>query len=246
MSVDYCFKDKYNINDLLEIMKILRAPGGCPWDAEQDHQSIKKSFIEETYEVIEAINKDDKDLLCEELGDVLLQVVFHAEIENEKGVFDFDDVCDGICKKLIVRHPHVFGNVVVGSSDEVLSNWDDIKRKTKNQKTSAQAMSAVPRELPALMRCQKIQSKAVKNGVDVGDDASLSAYISDKAAAAEACLDEKSIGELLFAAVAAARKKGIDAEEALTKITDKFADDFAALESSSLNAEEGRQSELYK
>ena len=129
------FKDKYSIDDLLRIMEILRSPGGCPWDAEQTHESIKTSFIEETYEVIEAINKKDKDLLQEELGDVLLQVVFHAQMEKEAESFDFSDVTDGVCKKLIERHPHVFGEVKVSGTEEVLSNWDDIKRKSKGQKT---------------------------------------------------------------------------------------------------------------
>ena len=128
--VDFIQKDDYNIVDLLEIMALLRQPGGCPWDAKQTHESIKQNFIEETYEVIEAINKNDKDLLCEELGDIMMQVVFHAQIEKEQGSFDFDDVCDGICKKLIVRHPHVFGDVEAETVDKVLSNWDEIKNKT--------------------------------------------------------------------------------------------------------------------
>ena len=163
------FKEKYAIEDLLKIMEILRGPGGCPWDAEQTHESIKKGFIEETYEVIEAINKKDKDLLQEELGDVLLQVVFHTEIEKELGVFDFSDVTDGVCKKLIERHPHVFGEVKVSSTDEVLSNWDDIKRKSKGQNTQGSSMLKVPKELPALMRAQKLQSKAKKAGFDWDD-----------------------------------------------------------------------------
>ncbi len=232
MAVDYEFKDRYNINDLLEIMKVLRAPGGCPWDAEQDHKSIKKSFIEETYEVVEAINKEDATLLCEELGDVLLQIVFHSQIEDEKGVFNFDDVCDGICKKLIVRHPHVFGDVTVNSVGEVLSNWDDIKRQTKNQKTTSQAMASVPRELPALMRCDKIQSKAAKSGVDFKNNEDVVAYISDKASVVAENLNDESIGELLFACVVAARKIGSDPEDLLTQITDRFCTDFSLYESS--------------
>ena len=127
-------KDKYTIEDLLEIMKILRAPGGCPWDREQDHHSIRASFIEETYEAVEAIDTDNTELLKEELGDVLLQVVFHSRIEEEAGRFNFDDVADGICKKMIVRHPHVFGDVTVENSADVLKNWDEIKKKTKSQK----------------------------------------------------------------------------------------------------------------
>ena len=131
MAVDFTFKKKYNIDDLLLIMKILRSDCGCPWDREQTHETIKKSLIEETYEVIEAINKDDRELLKEELGDVLLQVVFHAEMENEISSFDFNDVCDGVCKKLIERHPHVFADVEVSNSDEVLVNWEEIKSKSK-------------------------------------------------------------------------------------------------------------------
>ena len=131
--VDFTRKDKYNIEDLLHIMELLRGPGGCPWDAEQTHESIRKDFIEETYEVIEAINKNDKELLKEELGDVLLQVAFHTQIEKEENGFEFSDVCDGICKKLIERHPLVFGDINVSSTDEVLTNWDNIKRKSKGQ-----------------------------------------------------------------------------------------------------------------
>lgn len=224
MSVDYKFKDKYNIEDLLEIMRILRAPGGCPWDAEQNHESIKKNFIEETYEVIEAINKNDKELLKEELGDVTLQVVFHAVMEEEQGVFDFDDVADGVCKKLIERHPHVFGDISVENTDEVLTNWDAIKRNSKKQKTTHQAMTSVPRELPALMRSEKLQSKAAKSGAELKNDAV--AFVTEKAAALSSGINEQNIGELLFAVVAAARQSGIDTEEALTKVSDKFIADF--------------------
>ena len=132
MPVDFEFKDAYTVSDLLRIMEILRAPGGCPWDREQDHLSIRSNFIEETYEVVEAIDNGDSDALREELGDVLLQVVFHTQMEKEKGVFDFDGVADGICKKLIERHPHVFGNVKVDGAEEVLTNWDKIKRASKS------------------------------------------------------------------------------------------------------------------
>lgn len=224
MAVDYTFKDKYNINDLIHIMKILRAPGGCPWDAEQTHESIKQNFIEETYEVVEAINKQDKALLQEELGDVLLQVVFHAQMEEEKGAFNFDDVADGICKKLIIRHPHVFGDISVSDTGEVLDNWDAIKRQTKEQKTTTQAMDSVPRELPALMRALKLQSKAAKAGAE---DLIASAC---QPKSLENDITEENIGSLLFSVVAAARTRGIDPEEALTKVSDKFIADFAEQE----------------
>lgn len=232
MSVDYKLKDKYNIEDLIEIMKILRAPNGCPWDAEQNHESIKKNFIEETYEVVEAINKNDKELLLEELGDVLLQVVFHSAMEEEQGTFDFNDVADGICKKLIIRHPHVFSDVKVDGTDDVLTNWDAIKRKTKHQKSTTQAMISVPRELPALMRAEKLQSKAAKNNADVEDAVS---YVSDKSENLVNDVNEENIGKLLFATVALARKHKIDPEDALSKVSDKFLTDFEAFEKNENN-----------
>lgn len=157
--VDFKQKEKYDINDLLEIMRLLRAPGGCPWDAQQTHMSIRKNLIEETYEVIEAIDKDDKELMTEELGDLLMQVVFHAQMEQEAGNFDFGDVTDGVCKKLIERHPHVFGEVEVSGVGDVLNNWDAIKRRSKGQKKGSEPMLSIPRELPALMRATKIQQK---------------------------------------------------------------------------------------
>lgn len=236
MAVDYPIKDKYNIEDLLEIMRILRAPGGCPWDAEQNHETIKKNLIEETYEVIEAVNKNDAELLKEELGDVLLQVVFHAAMEEEKGVFNFSDVADGICKKLIERHPHVFGDVTVSGTGDVLTNWDAIKRNSKKQKTTTQAMDSVPRELPALMRAAKLQSKAAKAGVEVDGD--VSSYISAKVPSE---ITEKSVGELLFAVCAAARLNDIDPEEALTKVSDEFLSSFGEYEKS-----EDKTESLYK
>ena len=231
------FKEKYGIEDLLKIMEILRGPGGCPWDAEQTHESIKKGFIEETYEVIEAINKKDNELLQEELGDVLLQVVFHAEIEKELGTFDFSDVTDGVCKKLVERHPHVFGEVKVSSTDEVLSNWDDIKRKSKGQKTQGSSMLKVPKELPALMRAQKLQSKAKKAGFDWDDmSGALDALESEikelKSAIAEKEADaiEDEFGDVLFSCVNVARFIDVDAEEALTRSNDKFMSRYLVVE----------------
>lgn len=210
-------------------MKILRSPGGCPWDIEQTHESIKKSFIEETYEVIEAINKNDKTLMCEELGDVLLQVVFHAEIERNEGTFDINDVCNGICKKLIERHPHVFASDSADTPQEVLAKWDEIKRKTKGQKTQGDSMKAVPLELPALMRAEKIQSKARKAGFDWDEaDGAFDALKSEigeleeayRSKSAESIEDE--FGDVLFSAVNVSRFLGIDSEEALTKASNKF------------------------
>ena len=155
--MDYPIKEKYNFDDLIEIVKILRSPDGCPWDREQTHKSIRSNFIEETYEAIEAIDNDDKALLKEELGDVLLQVALHCEMEREENSFDIGDVCDGICRKLIVRHPHVFGDKNAEDANQALSNWDAVKMKTKSQTTYSEAMDSVSRALPALMRSEEIQ-----------------------------------------------------------------------------------------
>ncbi len=235
--VDFTKKDEYNIVDLLEIMALLRQPGGCPWDAKQTHESIKQNFIEETYEVIEAINKNDKDLLCEELGDIMMQVVFHAQIEKEQGSFDFDDICDGICKKLIVRHPHVFGDVEADTVDKVLSNWDEIKNKTKGRKTVADSMISVPRELPALMRATKLQKKAADVGFD-WDDASgaldklgeETLELKEAIASGDKTHIEEEFGDLLFSMVNVSRFIKVDSEEALTKASDKFLDRFSKVE----------------
>lgn len=237
MKPRFDFKQKYNVDDLVEIMRILRSENGCPWDREQTHESIRKNFIEETYEAIEAINKKDSGLLCEELGDVLMQVVFHAQMEAEKQVFDFSDVADGVCKKLIERHPHVFGDVSVQSADEVLVNWDKIKSDKKQRKTVADKMQSVPRELPALMRADKIQSQAAKVGFDWEDaDGALQKLPEEQAellAAVKAGDREnmfEELGDLLFSAVNVARKLHIDPEEALTAATDKFQSRFTKVE----------------
>lgn len=237
MTEGFVFKDRYNCDDLLEIVSVLRAPGGCPWDAEQTHESIRKDFIEETYEVIEAINKSNTDMLREELGDVLLQVVFHTVIETEKGSFNFSDVCDEICKKLIVRHPHVFGDVSVSSTEEVLTNWDAIKMNTKQQKTTTEAMESIPRELPALMRANKVQKKAAKAGFDWDDISGTLEKVKEETAEVEEALNSADnakvldeIGDLLFAVVNVSRFAGVDPEEALTHATDKFLGRFSLVE----------------
>ena len=163
---NFQFKENYDINDLIDIVEILRSPDGCPWDREQDHKSIRRDFLEETYEVIEAINKDDRDGLLEELGDVLLQVVFHTQIEREKGSFELSDVADGICKKMIERHPHICGDVEVKSVDDVLTNWDAIKQNSKNRETLREQLDGVCKALPALMLASKYVSKCLKSDID--------------------------------------------------------------------------------
>ena len=237
MVENFEFKNSYKFSDLVNIVAVLRGEGGCPWDAVQTHLTNKKHLNEETYEVFEAINKDDKVLLCEELGDLMLQAVFHAQIETEKNCFDIDAVCDGICKKLIERHPHVFGEVNVSNVDDVLTNWDDIKRRTKGQKTTTQAMQAVPRELPALMRSTKIQKKAKKAGFDWdsvnGALDKLEEEIAELREAIAADDDEASfdeLGDVLFSAVNVSRFIDADAEEALTHATDKFFNRFSIVE----------------
>lgn len=230
-------KDRFNVADLTHIIRLLRGPGGCPWDAEQTHQTIKKNLIEETYEVIEAINKNDKALLCEELGDLLMQIVFHSEMESETGSFSFDDVADGVCKKLIERHPHVFGSVEVSSVAEVLDNWDAIKRKSKGHDSTGQAMANVPRELPALMRSAKIQSKASSLGFDWPDVGGATDKLREEISEFERALDEgnsvsifEEFGDILFSAVNISRFAGIDPEEALTAAADKFLKRFLTVE----------------
>ena len=234
---NFKFKNRYDVNDLIDIVEILRSPGGCPWDREQDHKSIRRDFLEETYEVIEAINKDDKDLLLEELGDVLLQVVFHTQIEREKGTFELSDVADGICKKMIERHPHVFGDVNAETSEQVLENWDVIKKRTKQQKTQTESMLSIPREFPALMRADKVQKKASKVGFDWDSVDGAFDKVSEeleelKSAYSEGNQDNirEELGDLLFSVVNVSRFVKVDSEEALTNSTDKFIDRFSKVE----------------
>lgn len=232
MAVAFEQKDRYSVQDLLEILACLRAPGGCPWDREQTHQSIRSDFLEETYEAIEAINKQDDALLQEELGDVLLQVVFHAQIAREQGTFTFDDVADGICKKLILRHPHVFGQVTADSTQQVLRNWDAIKRRSKGDATQADLLRSVPHAMPALTRAAKVQNRARRVGVEqtpqqVEFSLQQALHAFERAADAER---EQAYGQLLFALAAKARNSGLDAELCLTQATDAFIERFAAAE----------------
>lgn len=226
-------KGGYTFYDLVEIMKILRGEGGCPWDREQTHMSIRKNLIEETYEVVEAIDNDDPVLMCEELGDLILQAVFHAQMSAEEGRFDINDVCNGICEKLIVRHPHIFSDVVADTSDEVLKNWDAIKQQTKHQKTVTEKLNAIPPSLPALMRACKAGEKAAKVGFDFPTPSDAMKKVYEEAREVETADSDavsEEIGDLLFAAVNVARKHGVDPEEALYRATDKFIGRFSAVE----------------
>ena len=257
MVKNFNFKERYDVNDLIDIVEILRSPGGCPWDIEQDHKSIRRDFLEETYEVIEAINKEDRDGLLEELGDVLLQVVFHTQIEREKNSFDLNDVADGVCKKMIERHPHVFGNVNAETSEQVLENWDVIKKQTKSQKSQTESMLSIPREFPALMRADKVQKKAAKVGFDwdsvEGAFEKVSEELEELKEAVTMGIVENAneeLGDLLFSVVNVSRFIGVDSEEALTFATDKFIDRFSKVEKMAeekgINMKETELSELDK
>lgn len=233
--VDFQYKDSYDVNDLVEIVRILRSPGGCPWDAEQTHESIRRDFLEETYEVAEAIDEGSTEHLKEELGDVLLQVALHTRMEEEQGNFNLNDVADGVCKKLIYRHPHVFGDVSVSGTGDVLTNWDALKRKEKHQATHTDALNSVARSLPALWRAEKVQKKAKKAGFDWPDVSGALDKLSEeltefKAAVAENTNVEEELGDLLFSAVNAARFVKVDPETALQKATEKFIARFRRVE----------------
>ncbi len=239
--VDFTFKDRYTYEDLLEIMRILRCPEGCVWDREQDHKSIRRSFIEETYEVVEAIDNEDPVLLQEELGDVLLQVVFHAQIEAEAGRFTMDDVADGICKKMIYRHPHVFGSVEVKNSDEVLTNWDALKQKEKHQKSTTDTMESVARSLPGLIRAEKVQHKAAKVGFDWDEVSGAPDKVREETEEVSRAINgdgdpSEELGDLLFAVVNVARFLKTDPEEAINHTTDKFIRRFAQVEQAAKDA----------
>ena len=237
-------KSEYGFDDLIEIVKILRAPGGCPWDREQTHKSIRSNFIEETYEAVEAIDTDDSELLKEELGDVLLQVALHCEMESEENRFDMNTVVDGLCKKLIIRHPHVFGDKTAGNVDEALSNWDAVKRQTKSQKTHTEAINGISKALPSLMRSEKVQRKARKAGLDFDSVEGAVSKLHEECTELEIAIRHGSdhnqyeeIGDVLFSVVNVARFLNVDSEHALTDATEKFVKRFSMVEK--LAAERG-------
>lgn len=235
--MDFEFKSEYNLDDLISIMRILRSPNGCPWDKVQTHKSIRDNFIEETYEAVEAIDTEDSVLLKEELGDVLMQIIFHTLMEEEQGRFNFDSVCDGVCKKLIIRHPHIFSDTTAETPEEVLKNWDNIKMEEKSQATFSDSVDSVAKSLPSLIRAQKVQKRASKAGMDFPsiDDAfdKISEETEElKQAVSSNDKDKLSdeLGDLLFSVVNVARFLKVDSEHALYDATDKFATRFRKVE----------------
>ena len=210
-------KDKYTFEEFVDIVKKLRSPCGCPWDIEQTHESIRKSMIEEAYELVEAIDEKNPAKIADESGDVLLQVVLHAQIGKDNGEYDINDVTDAISRKMIHRHPHVFGDVEVENSEEVLANWDKIKRDDRKQQSIADEMRGVSKLVPTLMRTQKIWKKAKKAGYDNrNDDIKITS--------------EKELGKLLFDICAAAGMAGIDPEVSLAGYLNDFIDKFEQFE----------------
>ncbi len=230
-------KNEYNFEDLVNIMKILRGENGCPWDREQTHRSIRRDLLEETYELIEGIDKDDAGMIREELGDVLLQVVFHSDIASSNGNFSVNDVCTDICKKLIVRHPHVFGDVKVTGTENVLSNWDAIKKETKQQKSDTEVLRSVSPAMPALMRADKLGKKARKMGFDFDNAEEAMLKVSEEISEVKEALKsgnmadiQEEFGDLLLSVVNAARLAGVDSEEALYNANEKFLKRFQKVE----------------
>jgi len=239
--VDFENKPSYGVYDLKVLMSLLRGPGGCPWDAEQTHGSIRRNLLEEAYEAAEAIDEDDTEHLLEELGDVLMQVVFHADIAEKAGRFSLDDIADATCKKLIRRHPHVFGEVKAKNGSESLVFWEEIKREEKLQDKVSDAMRSVANSLPALWRAEKIQKKAAKAGFDWPDYKGALEALCAELHELEGAIQsgqgiEEELGDLLFSAVNVARFFDADPELVLGLSSDKFISRFAQVENAASDA----------
>lgn len=230
---------------LKQIVARLRAPDGCPWDREQTHLSLRTSLIEETYETVAAIDAGDDANLCEELGDLLLHVTLHSEMASERGAFDLAAVAEGVCEKMIRRHPHVFGDAAKGDSAAVLAQWDEIKRREKGSAPTASLMDGLLTNLPALLRAQKAQQKAARGGFDWQAMSEVLAKLREEIdeveeaiAGGEAAAVEDELGDLLFSLVNVTRWQGLDAEFLLQRATDKFVRRLRGVEA--ILREEGR------
>ena len=221
--IDFQCEGYHDINDYIKLIAILRAPDGCPWDRVQTHESIRQNCLEEAYEVCEAIDEKDPNHLKEELGDLLMQIIFHAGIEEDAGRFNFNDVCDASCKKLIYRHPHVFGDREANKGAEAAEVWEKAKRQEHGQESTADAIDGVARTLPSLWRAQKMLKKAAGAGYEYKPDAAAAA---EKLQASDGEDAERLFGELIMAAAELAREKGIDAERAAQRACDEYASDF--------------------
>ncbi len=235
--VDFSDLEDFDFGHLVKIMEMLRSPSGCPWDKEQTHESLKQYLLEETYEVLEAIDMQDYDKIIEELGDILLQVVFHSQIGKEHGEFDIRDVTTGVCRKMIERHPHIFGDVTVKDADQVLDNWEKIKKKEKGLVSHTQILRDIPSILPALMRAYKVQKKAALVGFDWDhiEDA-LNKVEEELLELKDAYQSQKQdkiseeLGDLLFSVVNAARFLKVEPELSLKATIDKFIERFEYIE----------------
>lgn len=235
--VDFQIKEKYDFEDLINITRVLRSPGGCAWDMAQTHTSVRNDLLEEAYEVADAIDTVDDKALCEELGDLLFQVMFHAQISNEEKKFDISDVIDGICQKLVFRHPHVFGEGKADTPDEVIVAWDKLKMQEKSQQTFTQTLESVPHAFPALMRAAKVQKRAAKAGFDWQDASGAWDKLSEESGEVKAAVESgntelvaEELGDLLFSVVNISRFLNVNAEEALERATDKFIRRFSGVE----------------
>ena len=237
--------ERFELDPLVKVMSRLRSPDGCPWDIEQSHATLRRYIIEEVYEVLEAIDEQDPTHLCEELGDLLLQIVFHARMAEEAGDFSMQDVVDTVTEKLIRRHPHVFGDISVQDAAEVIVNWDAIKRREKKQKPKS-ALDGVPQGLPALLRANKLQMKAAKVGFDWDDIAPVWDKVAEElaelrqaAAVGKPSEIEDELGDVVFAVVNLGRFLGVETEVALNRANNKFSRRFFQVEA--LLRQQGRK-----
>jgi tetrapyrrole methylase family protein/MazG family protein len=226
-----------SIERLLDVVKMLRAPDGCPWDREQTIESLRGNLIEETYEVVDAMDSGDRAALCEELGDLLLQVVFQSQIADEEGSFTFDDVSKGIADKLVRRHPHVFGDVQADTSDEVLRNWEKIKKTEKGGDTPRSLVDGIPKHLPALSKAHLVQKRVAKVGFEWDEIGGVVAKLEEELAEVKEAMAQQDaaaireeLGDLLFSTVNLNRYLGHDSEELLNENITKFMRRFQSLE----------------
>jgi len=224
--------DKYTFDDLVEIVRKLRAPGGCPWDREQTHDSIKENTVEEVYEMLEALDSGNGAKMADESGDLLLHIVFHAQIGEDSGEYNINDVTDAICRKLISRHPHVFKEQIETNAAEVIDNWDKLKRAERGQTSVTADLQGVSKYLPALMRAQKVQKKASKAGFSLQNRKNFEEFEKKVLQFSEfrGRISEEEFSRLIFGLISLAEQSGIHPETALNAEIDRFITEFADFE----------------